>query len=159
MKRHTGVKLVFLEPVRQLQHHNFSSSFLQAEWSETTGAVSFTATLQRGADSCEAVKNHMACATAPAPAGLGNTAEPSAHHEEGAGGAFTEGCEHMHAEAKDRSSRTCPEHCQDTVGLRYRGDIIQRGKKVSCFPGGKAEGLQLYPQTASGSEPQPLLGC
>lgn len=80
--------------------------------------MSFTATLQRGADSCEAVKNHMACATAPASAELGNAAEPGARHREGAGGAFTEGCESLDAEVKDGSSRTCPEHCQDTVGLR-----------------------------------------
>lgn len=132
MKRHTGVKLVFLEPVRQLQHHNSSRSFLQAEWSETTGAVSFTATLQRGADSCEAVKNHMVCATAPASAELGNAAEPSARHGEGAGGAFAEGWEHMDAEVKDRSSRTHPEHC----GAEIEGEVVQRGKKVSHFPGG-----------------------
>lgn len=56
--------------------------------------MSFTATLQRGVDSCEAVKNHMVCATAPASAELGSAAEPSARHGEGAGGAFAEGCEH-----------------------------------------------------------------
>lgn len=47
--------------------------------------MSFTATLQRGVDSCEAVKNHMVCATAPASAELGIAAEQSARHGEGAG--------------------------------------------------------------------------
>lgn len=73
--------------------------------------MSFTATLQHGADSCEAVKNHMVCATAPASAELGNAAELSARHGEGAGAAFTEGCEHTDAEVKDRSSRTCLDLC------------------------------------------------
>lgn len=50
----------------------------------------------------------MACATAPAPAGLGNTAELSAHHGEGAG---EPSLKVVSTEAKDRSSRTCPEHC------------------------------------------------
>lgn len=86
--------------------------------------MSFTATLQCGEDSCEAVKNHMVCATAPAPAELGNAAEPSARHREGAGGTFAEGCEHTDAEVRDRSSRMCPEHC----GAEIEGRDYKRGK-------------------------------
>lgn len=78
--------------------------------------MSFTATLQRGADSCEAVKNHMA--RAPAPAELGNAAEPGVCHGEGAGGACTEGCEHMDAEDAQKMQQNVPRALQDTVRLR-----------------------------------------